>query len=297
MKNTNQQWSTLPYAGEQKPPSNPEEPGAGSWATHFIQLQDDYLFTKKNGDPIHFQIKDPQLIDFTKELGIVENTLNQLTDTQIDQAKFWGTGPPTKQIIPILDKLIDTYQVPAPRAARILAAVLAAINDTFVVTWFLKFKYDVARPNQVNPSFETLLCTPRHPSYPSGHATIAGCTEVVLSYFFPGEAKRLKEISKECADSRLYAGVHYPIDNIEGLRLGRQMGRIVVAELKKEYETKNKTIDKPYTRNLKAITAPPPYEQVIPYPYKNNCDSLLLENNKEQPSHAQPLSKPRLYIK
>ncbi|MDQ0224099.1 hypothetical protein [Metabacillus niabensis] len=33
---------------------------------------------------------------------------------------------------------------------------------------------------------------------------------------------------KESAQSRLYAGVHFKADNDEGLRLGRQIGEMVV---------------------------------------------------------------------
>ncbi|MEK1833046.1 hypothetical protein AAAC51_41450 [Priestia megaterium] len=33
---------------------------------------------------------------------------------------------------------------------------------------------------------------------------------------------------KESAQSRLYAGVHFKVDNDEGLRLGRQIGETVV---------------------------------------------------------------------
>jgi hypothetical protein len=37
---------------------------------------------------------------------------------------------------------------------------------------------------------------------------------------------------EQCAQSRLYAGVHFKVDNDEGLRLGRQIGGIVVRVLR-----------------------------------------------------------------
>ncbi|MEC1070287.1 vanadium-dependent haloperoxidase, partial [Priestia megaterium] len=104
----------------------------------------------------------------------------------------------------------------------------AAINDTFVITWFLKYLWDVARPNQYGRNLSTVLITPRFPSYPSAHATIAGCSEILLSYLFPSESARIKNLMKESAQSRLYAGVHFKVDNDEGLRLGRQIGETVV---------------------------------------------------------------------
>ena len=205
----------------------------GSWVTHYIKIDKHGQIFYKDGRKITFDIRHPSKIDWDSQLSLVNNTLLKLTPHQIDIAKYWGTGVPTKQFLPIMDQLIDTYKVPAPMAAHILAVVLAAINDTFVLTWKLKFDWLVARPNQLDQSLVTILSTPRHPTYPSGHATVGGCSEVVLGYFFPGEAKKLRKMFQECADSRLYAGVHFPIDNEEGLRLGRQVGQIVVEELSK----------------------------------------------------------------
>jgi hypothetical protein len=56
---------------------------------------------------------------------------------------------------------------------------------------------------------------------------VAGCAEVLLCYFFPRDASIIKRIIEESAQSRLYAGVHFKVDNDEGLRLGRQIGQMV----------------------------------------------------------------------
>lgn len=39
--NDNLDWSKLPYAGENKPPSNPVDPLAGSWSTFYLQNDGD----------------------------------------------------------------------------------------------------------------------------------------------------------------------------------------------------------------------------------------------------------------
>jgi hypothetical protein len=88
----------------------------------------------------------------------------------------------------------------------------------------------------------------------------------------------LRELAEEDAQSRLYAGVHFPVDNSEGLRLGRQIGRIVVNELKKEIDSRGRVIDIPYRKFLHARLIPPPYEQAIPFDFDQTCESLILEN-------------------
>jgi hypothetical protein len=122
----------------------------------------------------------------------------------------------------------------------------------------------------------TVICTPKFPSYPSGHAVISGCSQVILSYFFPPEAGRLKELADECAISRIWGGVHYPVDGEQGLRLGRQIGKIIVSVLKSQHDEDLAMIDPQITENLNANLPPPPYKQTIPFPRPKVCDSLMV---------------------
>jgi hypothetical protein len=236
-------WSGIPYAGELRHPPR-EEPAASSWPTYFLHRELNGGFSDHRGRPVAFEIRHPDTIDFEGEqLPVVKETLQNLTEAQIRMAEYWNAGPPTKQLAPIIDRLIDTYAISAPRAGRILAAVHSGISDAFAVTWHFKYHWDIPRPNQLDQELATIICTPRHPSYPAGHGVIACCAEVILSYFFPPEADRLKALAEECAISRLYGGVHYPADNLEGMRLGRQIGRLVVASLSEQHDNAFARID------------------------------------------------------
>jgi hypothetical protein len=42
----------------------------------------------------------------------------------------------------------------------------------------------------------------------------------------------MSQLMEQSAQSRLYAGVHFKVDNDEGLKLGRQVGEIVVQLLR-----------------------------------------------------------------
>lgn len=266
-------WSQLSYSGENRIPAA-QDPKAGSWPTYFFKKDEYGSFTDLEGNSISFKVRQPDItIDFEgEELDIVKNTFENLTPHQKRIAEYWGTGPATKQWTPIIDILIDTYNITASRAARILAASQAAFNDAFIITWYFKYLWDIARPNQLDQNLTTFLSTPKHPSYPSGHSVTAGCIQVVLSYFFESEANHLKELSEECASSRLYAGVHFPIDNNEGLRLGRHIGELIVAQLDKQRDIHLVHIDYPITENRHAKLPPPPYKQVIS-PYNMQCNS------------------------
>ena len=67
------------------------------------------------------------------------------------------------------------------------------------------------------------ITTPAFPSYPSGHATFSGAGAGVLAYFFPAAAQKVKDMAAEAAQSRVYAGIHYPEDSRDGLILGRNV--------------------------------------------------------------------------
>ena len=118
MKHKYKLWTELPYAGESTPPTNPEQPFAGSWPMYYLKRSNNGGFKDLNGNPITLEIKDPNTIHWNQQLKIVQKTLATLTPKQITIAKYWGTGVPTKQFTPIIDRLIDTYGLTASKADR-----------------------------------------------------------------------------------------------------------------------------------------------------------------------------------
>lgn len=277
-KNDNlpRKWSELSYSGEPRIPQG-LDPGSGSWYTYFFKRNKNGLFATLDGNPVSFDIQHPDNFNFDASLDIVKHVLKHLTPKQRKIAGYWGEGPATKQWTPIIDRLVDAYGFSPVRAARVLAAVQAGINDAFVITWYFKYLWDVPRPNQLDQKLVTEICTPKFPSYPSGHSVISGTAEVILSYFFPPEAERLRMLAEENSISRLYGGVHFIEDITEGLRLGRQIGRIIVEELKRQSDMNQSGIDIPVTEDRHAELPPPPYEQVIQYPSRvRDCDLPLI---------------------
>ncbi|MFE5429320.1 vanadium-dependent haloperoxidase [Peribacillus simplex] len=230
MRTSYRRWTEYPYPGESVPPKG--SPEAGKWTMFFISRRRDNDFLDPFHQRIIWRIKNPEDIDWGTELFIVEETLKSLTSQQIRIAQYWGTGEITAKITALIFSLAEKYKLGSPSVARVQGYFHAAMNDAFVMTWFFKYHWDVARPNQYGRNLSTVLFTPRFPAYPSAHATVAGCAEAVLSYFFPQESSEIKKLMEESAQSRLYAGVHFNVDNNEGLRLGRQIGEVVASLLR-----------------------------------------------------------------
>jgi membrane-associated phospholipid phosphatase len=73
--------------------------------------------------------------------------------------------------------------------------------------------------------------TPRHPSYPSGHSTYGGAASELLSYFFPDYREELDRLADNAGMARLWAGIHYRSDHINGARLGRAVARLIIEDI------------------------------------------------------------------
>jgi membrane-associated phospholipid phosphatase len=130
-----------------------------------------------------------------------------------------------------LEQKLFEYRLDAnpPRAARAYALVSVAGYDAAVACWDAKYAYWLARPIHLDPTITTLFATPAHPSYPSGHAAIVGGTSATLAYLFPRAAECFRLNAEEMAASRLWAGIHYRLDDDDGLEMGRAVAQAVIA--------------------------------------------------------------------
>lgn len=112
-----------------------------------------------------------------------------------------------------------------PRAARAYALLAAAHYDTFIASQDAKFAYWYLRPHQLDPGVKPLFAVPNFPSYPSNHSTFSWSRAEILSYLFPQHAAEATAMALEAADSRIWAGIHYPVDLEAGMALGRAVAR------------------------------------------------------------------------
>ena len=116
----------------------------------------------------------------------------------------------------------------------VLAAILAAIYRrwgvllmTFLAVvladWSataIKALVDRPRPPLRYPEPKTLVPLPHDASFPSGHAATSFAAATMLSFAFPAFAPALFVLATAVAFSRIYVGVHYPLDVIGGAALG-----------------------------------------------------------------------------
>lgn len=74
--------------------------------------------------------------------------------------------------------------------------------------------------------------TPRHPAYPSGHSTYSGAASELLSFFFPDYRREFDRLADNIGLARLWAGVHWRSDHVNGQKLGRAVACLIIDQLR-----------------------------------------------------------------
>lgn len=219
-----------PVAADNWQPTPPEfredpvEPLAGSWRTWVLS----------GGDAL----RPPPPPDgrspvWEAELLAVREAVQRRTPEQETAARFWAGGPGTSTPagiwIEIARELIVRDHLDALAAAQVLALTSVAMADGFICCWDAKYAFWTARPITADPTLDVLIPTPPFPSYTSGHATISAAAATVLGHLFPMDAPELLRQAAEARNSRLWAGIHFPLDNEMGALGGGVIGRLVIA--------------------------------------------------------------------
>jgi undecaprenyl-diphosphatase len=102
--------------------------------------------------------------------------------------------------------------------------VLAADGVGELVSGLLKSATGEERPAFRYPEPRALVHVPDTGSFPSGHATTSFACATVLSVLAPRLAPGFLVLAAAIGFSRVYAGVHYPLDVVGGAVLGVAIG-------------------------------------------------------------------------
>lgn len=179
---------------------------------------------------------------FEREARAVIRAQEELTPRQKRLARFWEGGegselPPGIWIRVALERL-ESERMSTPSEARVLALLTVTMADAGVAAWDAKYKYWYPRPvngirdSGIDPDWKPLLSTPLFPAYVSGHATYSAAAGEVMAHIFPGEERLWRRRGREAGLSRIWGGIHWPVDNVFGARMGKQIGRLTVEHAK-----------------------------------------------------------------
>jgi hypothetical protein len=192
-----------------------------------------------------------------KDLG--SRASSKRSSEQTDIARFWEYSLPAIYH-GVLRSVAEQPGRSVERNARLYAAAAQAMDDALIAVMDSKYHYGLWRPVTAirngdidgndatarDAGWNSLIDSPMHPEYPSGHGVLAGAMAAVVkadagkaplpvlatsSPTLKGATRkwtRLEDFEREVADSRIYAGIHYRFSADAGLALGRKAGELTV---------------------------------------------------------------------
>jgi PAP2 superfamily len=175
-------------------------------------------------------------VEYQQQLDMVRAAVQARDARWVARINYWGGAPGTEAPAGIWQNFLWTEigstlggdDVAYSRVQAILAKTLA---DAFMECWKVKYQYWTARPDMVDTTVRTSMKDPPFPGYVSGHSTISAAAATVLGHLVPDHAAVFLRGAQEARDSRLYAGIHFDVDNQQGFMLGQKIGDTIIGVL------------------------------------------------------------------
>lgn len=228
--------------------------------------------------PPAYSVKDTTTM-FYKNMMNVKNAGDSLTDEQKHMADFWDDNPfkmnvsghvmfATKKFSPgghwmnIVGIACQKQGADFPTTVFAYTKTAVAIFDGFISCWDEKFRSNVVRPETIinkyiDAEWRPYIQTPPFPAYISGHSVISAAAAEVMTEVFgdnfsyrdtsetefgipPRSFKSFRDAAWEASMSRMYGGIHYLFDLVEGNKQGKEVGQMVVQRLRMRVQKEKK---------------------------------------------------------
>jgi hypothetical protein len=244
-------------------PVPPTPPGAAAALPQFVHMvpfvlqRPDQFLADYAGPPPLDSVEYAASVNESKALGSV-GSARSVEQTQV--ALFWADNAGLHW-----NRIAQTVARAHPEdlltTTRLFAQLNVALADAAITVWTSKYKYNAWRPYHAireptpynpwispDPSFVSLVATPNHQEYGSGHSTVSAAVAVVLERHFgdhqtfvhttdtvsPLLTSTSRTItgfsaaSREVDDARVFGGIHFRFTVEESHVVGRRVGEYVV---------------------------------------------------------------------
>jgi hypothetical protein len=191
-----------------------------------------------------------------KDIGSINSTVR--TDDQTQSAKFWfGTALTFWNRAAAVNSVQNHLSL--SQNARLFAWLNLAMADAAIACWDSKYFYNFWRPitairladSDGNPNtapqtdWTPLMTTPAYQEYVSGHATVTGAGQAVLTDYFGDDVPvsgwsetfgtsvvrnwpSFAATADEANLSRVWVGIHFRTAVVDGRALGDTVGAYVM---------------------------------------------------------------------
>jgi hypothetical protein len=226
----------------------PSAAGSTAWIAQFDQGPPPALTSNKYA-------KDYNEV---KRVGNVTSDLSDRPQDRADVARLYAAASPSYVFNSAARQLAAAEGSSISKNARALALLNMASNDALVVSFWMKYHYQLWRPETAifkgdydgnaktaaDTLFKPYILTPCFPSYPSNHGSGSNSAAEVLRRVYgagghaitmtfatvPGvtlQYTKIKQITDDISDARVYGGIHFRFDQDAGAALGRDVATYI----------------------------------------------------------------------
>ena len=126
---------------------------------------------------------------------------------------------------------VTAWLLASPAASAYTAALALASIIERAVYLILKNGLQRRRPQEIMPSFRSLVVPSDRFSFPSGHTSAAFCLATMTGIIFGGPFLTLYGWACGVGLSRVLLGAHFPGDTIAGATIGSAIAMMVASQL------------------------------------------------------------------
>lgn len=161
------------------------------------------------------------------QVAQVKQAVSSVDEEKIAALHFWAEKG---EWIEFADNYMQKKNIELGLRLEIRSLLLNTLMDAQAAVFDSKYTYWTKRPFMLDPSIHSIIPTPSHPSYPAAHSSSSKAAFVILIAFFPENRIEWERLCNQCSESRIWAGVHFPIDLEEGFKLGEKVGQKAISQ-------------------------------------------------------------------
>ncbi len=242
---------TLPGEWRRTASGEPLAPGWGSVTPWAMSIGSQF---DQNGPPLLTSQEYTDHYNFTRTVG--ETNSPNRSDEQSFIARFWEPHVPAKWNSLARD-ISMRESLSLAESARLFGLLSITLADSAISCWDMKYNHNFWRPETAihlgdsdtngdtvgDPAWQSYLPSPAFPEYVSGHSLTCASSAKLLELFFGTGNYTFQlstmgmpetrtydsfwEAAMEAGLSRIYAGIHFPFSNYDGLQAGSQLAQYI----------------------------------------------------------------------
>ena len=241
------------------------------WGTHRLFAVPD---NKLCDIDMKFEYSEDTESEFYKEAMEVYTTDQKLTEEQRIIAQYWADDPgetatPPGHWMYIVGNFVQAQEMTLDKAAELYALTAISMQDACISLWHTKYRVNLVRPKtyineQMEEGWEPYVETPPFPGYTSGHSGFSGAAAEVMTALIgdnltftdsthvniglePRDFDSFRAAAEEAAWSRMYGGIHYTCEIVDGLEQGKCAGNYALNVLRTDTRRSGESVSEDAT--------------------------------------------------